>query len=94
MSTSHQLASHWGGTHSYGYTGKIDIRREPLTADGYTKGKWGKYFGVGAPLWHVTDYETGGADVDFYVRASDKDAARAIVQDAYPGAKAKGRRRM
>lgn len=76
-----------------GFTGRIDIRRVPLTRDGYSKGKWGQYFGVGAPLWRVTDYETGGGEVDFYVRAASKPAAKALVRDAYPGARAKRRRR-
>lgn len=88
--TSHQLASHWGGNHVHGFTGKIVVRREPLTRDGYTKGKYGRYFGVGAPLWHVTDYETG-EDVNFYVRAHDKAAAVALIAGAYPGARPRRR---
>lgn len=77
------------GRHAYDYTGKIEIERVPLNRMGYTRS--GKYFGTGAPLWNV--YSPDGDYVDFHIRAVDKAAARAKVQNAYPGARAQRRRR-
>lgn len=76
------------GRHAYDYMGKIEIERVPLDRMGYTRS--GKYFGTGAPLWNVYSHD---GEVDFHIRAVDKAAARAKVQNAYPGARAQRRRR-
>lgn len=86
------LSSHWGGQHAYDYTGKIGIERVRLNSGGYAPG--GRYFGRGAPLWEIVNEESGGSgDVYFYIRAANKAAARALIQDAYPGARSGQRRR-
>ena len=78
----YQRRAHWGGTHDTDFAGTLYVRRVPLDRLGYTKGPYGRYFGVGAPLYRVSD----DADlVDFYVRAADYEAAKADVRRMYPG---------
>jgi hypothetical protein len=54
---------------------KIHLERERLDRDGYTQ--MGRYFGVGLPLFRVTDDETGR---DLYIRARDRAAAARAVK--------------
>jgi len=77
------LRSKWGGSHDYDNTGKVDVERVRLDRQGYADN--GQYFGVGAPVWNVNNYEGTGGQIDFYIRAYDKAAARAKVAAAYPG---------
>ena len=77
--------SYWGGRHAlYGeeITGEFELNRIPLSRDGYTKGKYGRYFGTGAPLFNIV-----GDQVDFYIRAADRKAAWFEVLRMYPEAK-------
>ena len=71
-------------------TGKppvISFKREPLNSGGYARGKYGQYFGRGAPLYHYTVEYPNGEEDDGYIRASDRDSARAQLQAKFPGAK-------
>lgn len=69
------------------------IRREPLDSGGYTRGKWGKYFGRGEPLFVV---ETPDGD-QHHVRGADRADAIASFRDewrrTYPDAKFFGEKR-
>lgn len=85
------LQNKWGGTHTHDFGGKLKFRRIRLNSGGYDS--FGRYYGVGAPVWQVTDRATDGNEVDFTIRAVDMDAAREKVQDAYPGAKKAQRKR-
>ena len=38
---------------------KWTCRKVRLNAGGYEYGKWGKYYGHGAPLWSIQDPEEG-----------------------------------
>lgn len=60
----------------------LQIERIRLNSGGYTS--FGRYFGQGDPLFHVTDDE---GDVDFHVRAADRNAAKREVLRMYPQAK-------
>ncbi len=62
------------------YTGTLALRRAHIDRDGYDIN--GTYFGIGDPLWWVTD----GADVDYVFRAEDRNEARAEVVARYPHA--------
>lgn len=79
-----KLASDVGGTHDYNYEGKVLVRRCRISRDGYDDR--GRYWGVGAPLYHVMDSETEGNRVDFYIRAYDVAGVRSKIRAAYPGA--------
>jgi hypothetical protein len=85
------LRSKWGGRHDYDNTGKVDVVRVRLDRQGYADN--GQYFGVGAPVWNVNNYDGTGGEIDFYIRAYDKAAAKAKVIDAYPGVGQARRRR-
>lgn len=56
---------------------KISIRRERLNSGGYTAGKYGKYFGAGAPLFLVEDDETGE---QMHLRARDRAVAIEMIR--------------
>lgn len=55
------------------------IRREPLNAGGYTAGRYGQYFGRGAPLFAV---ETPDGDV-LHVRGADRQDAMRNFREEY-----------
>ena len=55
------------------------IRRQPLNAEGYTPGRFGTYFGHGAPLFVV---ETPDGD-ELYVRGRDRQAAMVNFRHEY-----------
>lgn len=55
------------------------IRREPLDSGGYTKGRFGKYFGRGEPLFAV---ETPDGDV-LHVRGADRQDAMRNFRSEY-----------
>ena len=61
------------------YTGRVYVRRERLNNGGYTKD--GCYFGVGSPLYYVSDYDGVYSD---YFRASCRDEALEKARDIYP----------
>lgn len=85
-----EAIAHWGGTHDLpeDTTEWLSVRRVRLNFGGYTSS--GRYFGIGSPLYHVTDEE---GDVDFWIRARSRGAALAIVRDIYPYARFAGGRR-
>lgn len=80
------FTAHWGGQH---YTDdrrapiRLYLAREPLNRGGYTSR--GEYFGTGAPLFRVDSADD--ATVHFYIRARDRDAAKAIIRVGYPNAR-------
>jgi hypothetical protein len=81
------FASHWGGHHAsdrQAFNKTLHVERQRLNAGGYTSD--GKYFGSGAPLFHVY----GPWPVDFYIRAADRAAAKRLVLTGYPKAKGLG----
>jgi len=62
---------------------RFTLRSVRLNTGGYTFGRYGRYFGNGAPLYQydADDGSTGG-----YLRAYCRADARAIVADRNPGA--------
>ena len=60
----------------------LSLRKIPLTSLGYDSR--GRYFGVGAPIWHAT---TSFGQVDFTVRAPSRQEAKRIVRETYPNAR-------
>lgn len=61
------------------YTGRVYVRRERLNSGGYTSD--GCYFGVGEPLYYITDYDGVHGD---YVRASCRAEALDKARKIYP----------
>lgn len=60
---------------------KLFLKRIPLNAGGYEYGKWGKYFGVGQPLYY---YESDSdEDISGHIRANDRDHAKAKLVARY-----------
>lgn len=51
---------------------KWTCRKVRLNAGGYEYGKWGKYYGHGAPLWKLTNSETGN---DYMLRSATRNQA-------------------
>lgn len=60
--------------------GKLRLRRVPLNSGGYDPG--GAYWGLGQPLFYVEDPD-GNCH---YLRAASRDAAKATITAAWPGA--------
>jgi hypothetical protein len=64
---------------------KLHLNRIRLNLGGYDSG--GAYWGVGAPLWHAwADAGEETEAVEAFFRASDREEARAIAADRFPGA--------
>lgn len=63
---------------------KLYLRRSYLDAGGYDRN--GTYFGRGAPLYWVSGEDTEGNEVDYMLRAYDRDDAKDAVRKTYPGA--------
>jgi hypothetical protein len=63
---------------------KISIKRIRLNQGGYEYGKYGRYFGNGAPLYKVVsdDYT-----IDTELRASNHECAKEQVLAKYPNAR-------
>lgn len=61
---------------------KLYLRRVRLDQEGYDVN--GTYFGIGAPLYWCAD-ESG--EIDFMLRAHDRDAAKYEVCERYPNAR-------
>lgn len=61
------------------YTGRVYVRLERLNSGGYTKD--GCYFGVGSPLYYISDYDGIHSD---YFRASCREEALEKARDIYP----------
>lgn len=61
------------------YTGRVYVRREKLNNGGYTKD--GCYFGVGSPLYYISDYDGVHSD---YFRASCREEALDKARNIYP----------
>lgn len=62
-------------------TSALSLVRVPLDRGGYTR--QGRYFGVGAPLYQYDD----GDECDGYLRAADREAAKAKLRKQFPGVK-------
>jgi len=67
---------------------KFFLTHIPLDSSGYTKGKYPRYYGVG-PKLYMLEREDGGDVVHGLqeFRATDREAAKAIVRKTYPGAR-------
>jgi hypothetical protein len=64
---------------------KFRVARVRLNGD-YDSG--GAYWGAGAPLYQVTaDDAANGCDVEFYLRAADREHAKQQVTARYPNAR-------
>lgn len=61
------------------YTGRVYVRRERLNQGGYTS--YGCYFGIGKPLYYITDYDGVHSD---YIRASCRAEALEKAAAIYP----------
>ena len=66
------------------YTGRVSIQKERVNQGGYIKG--GIYFGVGEPLYFAQDEDGLWG---YYIRASDRNEAIAIMRERYPIAQIK-----
>lgn len=64
---------------------ELHVRRAHLDSGGYDSN--GTYFGRGAPLYHVSGEDAEGNDVDFVVRAYDREDAREKALRKYPNAR-------
>lgn len=64
---------------------KLHLRRVRLNDGGYDR--LGTYFGHGAPLYWCGGEDAEGREVDFMLRASDRDDAKAQVLGQYPAAR-------
>ena len=83
----------WGGSHSRGAAlgrpslhgepqGRLTLQRVHVNGGGYDR--LGTYWGHGAPLFWCAD---DSGEVDFMVRASDREDAKAQVRQEHPGAR-------
>lgn len=61
---------------------KLYLRRVRLDSGGYDRN--GTYFGVGTPLYWVSGEDAEGNEVDYMVRAYDRDDAKDEVRKRYP----------
>lgn len=72
---------------------KFYLRRIPLTVDGYAYGKYGKYYGVGLPVYEwltrsLTPEKALRGDYDSgELRALNRQEAKDKVCQLFPGAK-------
>ena len=63
------------------------LTRIPLDRDGYTKGRYARYYGVGAPLFRLEDGD--GEPIPGFsheLRAADREAVVRMVRAQHPGA--------
>jgi len=63
-------------------TGKLYLRRVRLDSGGYDPN--GTYFGIGNPLYWCADAD---GEIDFMLRAFDREDAKEEVREVYPHAK-------
>lgn len=68
------------GGRVYGDKGIVRVVRISLDGGGYTK--WGRYYGVGAPL-----YRAVGEEHEYEFRAASREVAVAMAAAAFPKAK-------
>ena len=61
---------------------RFSVQRGRLNAGGYDGG--GAYWGHGSPLYHIAS-ENG--EVDYFIRASNRESAKSQVRYNYPHAK-------
>ncbi len=61
---------------------RLSVQRVRLNQGGYDHG--GAYWGTGEPLFRVADVN---GDVELYLRASDREAAKAAVRAKMPAAR-------
>lgn len=64
---------------------KLYLRRVRLDSGGYDPN--GTYFGHGSPLYWVSGEDAEGNEVDYMLRAYDREDAKAEVRTTYPGAR-------
>ena len=64
---------------------KFRLARVRIDAGGYDPG--GAYWGLGAPLYWARDDATHGAPVELFLRAGDREAAKAKIRESYPAAR-------
>lgn len=63
--------------HDSGAPGKLHLRRVRINSGGYDDG--GAYWGIGQPLFECFD----GDDFNVYLRARDREAAKAKIRSEY-----------
>jgi hypothetical protein len=61
---------------------KLRLQQCPLNQGGYDSG--GAYWGTGLPIYRVADDD---GDIEYWIRASDRDDAKATVREKYPNAR-------
>ena len=64
------------------FTGKLSLQRVRINNGGYDA--LGTYWGVGEPLYWCANAD---CTIDFALRASSREQAKAIVRKTYPNAK-------
>jgi hypothetical protein len=65
------------------YTGKLYLRRVRLDSGGYDSN--GTYFGLGEPLWWCAcPDDAEGYEIDYMLRAPNREAAKGKVREKYP----------
>jgi len=67
------------------FTGKLVLREVPLNDGGYDRN--GTYFGLGPPLYWCAGGDGDEHDIDYMLRASDREAAKRKVRERYPNAR-------
>lgn len=70
----------WNDNHGE-YIGKMYLKRIPLNSGGYDSG--GAYWGTGMPLYGYAAYDDS---INGFVRAYNREDAKARVKAKYPGA--------
>ena len=68
--------------------GKVEVEDHPIDEDGYDS--MGRYFGVGEPLFYVTDMYDPDLDsiyLDAVVRAKSRDGVIQMVRERFPRAR-------
>lgn len=64
------------------FSGKLTLRRVQLDSGGYDPN--GTYFGTGAPLYWTASED---GEIDYVLRASEREDARSKVRAKYPSAR-------
>jgi hypothetical protein len=67
---------------------EIYLTRVRLNSQGYAAGKYGQYYGTGAPVFTYDSWPYD-ANIEGSMRAPSRSAALAALKAKYPGAKVK-----
>lgn len=62
------------------------LKRLRINGGGYEAGKGGAYWGLGAPVFWACEDRLEGEPAELFMRAVDRDAAKARIVARYPNA--------